>query len=166
MKAFAALFAQLDESTKTSVKVAALADYFRTAPDSDKLWTTALFTGRRPKRVITAAKLRLWAAEVAGLPDWLFEESYSIVGDLAETIALVLPPPRATSDESLTDWIMHLRALGMQDDDARKAGIIAAWDRLPPAERFLFTKLLTGGLRIGVSAKLMTRALAQATGQP
>lgn len=166
MKAFAALFAQLDESTKTSVKVAALADYFRTAPDSDKLWTTALFTGRRPKRVITAARLRLWAAEVAGLPDWLFEESYSIVGDLAETIALVLPPPRATSDASLTDWIIHLRELGMQDDDARKAGIIAAWDRLPPAERFLFTKLLTGGLRIGVSAKLMTRALAQATGQP
>jgi DNA ligase-1 len=166
MKAFAALFAQLDESTKTSVKVAALAEYFRTAPDNDKLWTMALFTGRRPKRVITATRLRLWAAEVAGLPDWLFEESYSIVGDLAETIALVLPPPRATSDESLTYWIMHLRALGTQDEDARKAGIIAAWDRLPPAERFLFTKLLTGGFRIGVSAKLMTRALAQATGQP
>ncbi|MDP5360384.1 MAG: ATP-dependent DNA ligase, partial [Paracoccaceae bacterium] len=164
MKDFAALFTRIDESTKTSVKTAALADYFQTATPEDRLWTIALFTGRRPKRTITATRLREWAAEVAGLPEWLFEESYSIVGDLAETIALVLPPPRATSDASLTDWIIHLRALGMQDDDARKAGIIAAWDRLPPAERFLFTKLLTGGLRIGVSAKLMTRALAQATG--
>ena len=165
MKAFAALFAQLDESTKTTVKVAALADYFRTAPDDDKLWTAALFTGRRPKRVITATKLRLWAAEVAGLPDWLFEESYSVAGDLAETIALVLPPPSQTSDQSLTQWIMRLRALGLQDEETRKAGIIAAWDSLPTAERFLFTKLLTGGFRIGISAKLMTRALAQATGQ-
>ncbi|MBQ2260090.1 MAG: ATP-dependent DNA ligase [Loktanella sp.] len=166
MKAFAALFAQLDESTKTSVKVAAMADYFRNAPDQDKLWTAALFTGRRPKRVITASKLRLWAAEVAGLPDWLFEESYSIVGDLAETIALVLPAPGQISDESLTYWIMRLRELGLQDEAARKAGIIAAWDSLPHAERFLFTKLLTGGFRIGISAKLMTRALALATGQP
>ena len=166
MKAFAALFAQLDESTKTSVKVAALAEYFRTAPDDDKLWTAALFTGRRPKRVITATKLRLWAAEVAGLPDWLFEESYSIAGDLAETIALILPPPTQTSDHSLTQWIMRLRELGKQDEDQRKTGIIAAWNSLPHAERFLFTKLLTGGFRIGISAKLMTRALAQATGQP
>ncbi|WP_322895129.1 MULTISPECIES: ATP-dependent DNA ligase [unclassified Yoonia] len=165
MKAFAALFAGLDESTKTSVKVAALADYFRNAPDDDKLWTAALFTGRRPKRVITATKLRLWAAERAGLPDWLFEESYSIAGDLAETIALVLPPPSQTSDQSLTHWIMRLRELGTQDEDARKAGILAAWDSLPHAERFLFTKLLTGGFRIGISAKLMTRALALATGQ-
>ncbi|WP_439155440.1 ATP-dependent DNA ligase [Yoonia sp.] len=166
MKDFAALFTRIDETTKTSVKTAALADYFCAAPETDRLWTIALFTGRRPKRTITATKLRAWAAEVATLPDWLFEESYGIVGDLAETIALVLPEPQDTSDESLTHWISYIRDLSMLDDDARKAGILRAWNRLPATERFLFTKLLTGGFRIGVSAKLITRALAQATGQP
>ena len=166
MKDFAALVTRVDETTKTSVKTAALADYFKTATAEDKLWTIALFTGRRPKRTITATRLREWAAEVAGLPDWLFEDSYSIVGDLAETIALVLPPATEESDRTLTDWIGYIRELSTLEDDARKAGILAAWNSLPATERFLFTKLLTGGFRIGVSAKLITRALAQATGQP
>ena len=166
MKDFAALFTRIDESTKTSVKTAALAAYFQTATPQDRLWTIALFTGRRPKRTITATRLRAWAAEVAGLSDWLFAESYSIVGDLAETIALVLPPAIQDEDHSLTHWIEYIKTLSTLDDDARKAGIIAAWDSLPATERFLFTKLLTGGFRIGVSAKLITRALAQATGQP
>ncbi|KQI71031.1 ATP-dependent DNA ligase [Loktanella sp. 5RATIMAR09] len=166
MKDFAALFTRIDESTKTSVKTAALADYFRTATPEDRLWTIALFTGRRPKRTITATKLREWAAEVAGLPDWLFEESYSIVGDLAETIALVLPPATQSQDHTLTHWISYIKTLATLEDDARKSGILDAWNNLPHTERFLFTKLLTGGFRIGVSAKLITRALAQATGQP
>lgn len=166
MKRFAALFAALDQTTRTSLKVAALAEYFATAPDDDKLWTVALFSGRRPRRVITATVLRDWAAERAGLPLWLFEESYPIVGDLAETIALILPPPTATSDRTLSDWIATLGALSREDDAARKAGILAAWDSLETPERFLFTKLLTGGFRVGVSQKLMTRALAQATGRP
>lgn len=164
MKRFAALFAALDQTTRTSLKVAALADYFATAPVEDKLWTVALFSGRRPRRVITASVLRAWAAERAGLPLWLFEESYPIVGDLAETIALILPPPTQGSDHSLTHWIGTLKHLSTQDDAARRAGILAAWDSLTTAERFLFTKLLTGGFRVGVSQKLMTRALAQATG--
>ncbi|MEM8536262.1 MAG: ATP-dependent DNA ligase [Pseudomonadota bacterium] len=166
MKDFATLFTRIDESTKTTVKTAALADYFQTATPEDKLWTIALFTGRRPKRTITATRLREWAAEVAGLPDWLFEESYSIVGDLAETIALVLPPPSTETDKPLTDWISAIRQLSAMEEPDRKAGILSAWDSLPHTERFLFTKLLTGGFRIGVSAKLITRALAQATGQP
>ena len=166
MKDFAALFTRIDESTKTTVKTAALADYFQTATPEDRLWTIALFTGRRPKRTITATRLREWAAEVAGLPDWLFEESYSIVGDLAETIALVLPTATQTSDHTLTHWITYIKSLTALDDDARRTGILDAWNCLPSTERFLFTKLLTGGFRIGVSAKLITRALAQATGQP
>ena len=164
MKRFAALFAAVDQTTRTTAKVAALADYFRTAPQDDRLWTVALFSGRRPRRVITATVLREWAAERAGIPLWLFEESYPIVGDLAETITLVLPPPGETRDESLTYWVHYIRDLSGQDDAARKAGILAAWDALTPPERFLFTKLLTGGFRVGVSQKLMTRALAQATG--
>ena len=98
MKDFAALFARIDESTKTNVKLAALADYLGRATPQDRLWTIALFTGRRPKRAVTATRLRQWAAEVAGLPEWLFEDSYHVVGDLAETISLVRPRPanRAT----------------------------------------------------------------------
>ncbi|WP_341861695.1 ATP-dependent DNA ligase [Gymnodinialimonas sp. 57CJ19] len=165
MKRFAALYARVDESTKTTVKVAALADYLGSASDTDRLWTIALFTGRRPKRVISTTKLRQWAAEVAGLPDWLFDESYHIVGDLAETISLVLPDPSDPQDHSLTYWIETLARLSTLDDDARREGILAAWDTLAPDQRFLFTKLLTGGFRVGVSAKLMTRALAQVTGQ-
>jgi DNA ligase-1 len=164
MKRFAALFQALDQTTKTNAKVAALAEYFADASDDDKLWTIALFSGRRPKRAITVTRLREWAAEQAGIPLWLFEESYPIVGDLAETIALVLPPPSRQGDRSLTDQIDEIRALSSADDDVRKAAILAAWDRYETSERFVFNKLITGGFRMGVSQKLMTRALSQATG--
>ncbi len=166
MKAFATLFTALDQTTKTNTKVAALADYFRTAPDDDKLWTIALLSGRRPKRGVTTTLLREWAAEMAGIPLWLFEESYPIVGDLSETIALVLPPATGTSDKTLTDWLGIVRDIGQHEIEDRKAIILQAWSTLPPIERFLFNKLITGGLRIGVSQKLMTRALAQATDIP
>jgi DNA ligase-1 len=165
MKRFATLYATIDQTTKTTRKVAALAEYFRTAPDEDRLWTIALFSGRRPRRAITPTKLREWAADRAGIPLWLFEESYPIVGDLAETIALVLPAPKADHADSLTDWITRLRALDDADDAARKTAVLDAWDRMDATERLVFNKLLTGGFRVGVSRKLMTRALAQATGQ-
>ncbi len=164
MKRFAALFTALDQTTKTSAKVAALADYFREAPDDDKLWTIALLSGRRPRRTVTTTALREWAAERAGIPLWLFEEAYPIVGDLSETIALVLPPAEATSVDSLSQHILKIRALADADEPARKAAILAAWDGLDPTERFVFNKLITGGFRMGVSRKLMTRALSQATG--
>ena len=165
MREFAALFIRLDQTTRTTLKVAAMAEYFRTAPDDDKLWCIALFSGRRPKRAITTTVLREWAAERAGMPLWLFEECYPIVGDLAETIALFLPEPSATEERSLSDWIGEVKRLSALGEAERKAGILAAWDRLETTERFLFTKLLTGGFRVGVSQKLMTRALAEATGQ-
>ncbi|WHZ33825.1 ATP-dependent DNA ligase [Sagittula sp. MA-2] len=165
MKRFTRLFTALDQTTKTSVKTDALADYFRHAPDEDKLWCIALFSGRRPKRAVNATELRGLAAEHAGIPLWLFEESYPIVGDLAETIALVLPPPERDSDYSLSHWINALRDLNRLPLEERKPKIVAAWDQLDTPQRFLFTKLLTGGFRLGVSRKLMTRALAQATGQ-
>ncbi|KNG93997.1 ATP-dependent DNA ligase [Pseudaestuariivita atlantica] len=165
MKDFARLFSRIDETNKTTAKTAALADYFRTAPDDDKLWTVALFSGRRPKRAVTTTQLREWAAEVAGIPLWLFEEAYPVVGDLSETIALVLPRATSSSDHSLTHWITTLKRLQEVEIDARRAAILSAWDGLETTERFVFNKLLTGGFRMGVSQKLMTRALAQATGQ-
>jgi DNA ligase-1 len=166
MKRFAKLFTTIDQSTKTNVKVAALAAYFADAPEADRLWTIALFSGRRPKRAVTTSRLRAWAAERAGIPLWLFEESYAIVGDLAETIALVLPPKAPQDDQSLSDWIAALREFYTQDEDARKAFVLSAWDRLDDAERFIFNKLITGGFRVGISQKLMTRALARATDKP
>ena len=165
MKAFATLFAALDGTTKTGEKTAALAAYFRVAPPQDRVWTIALLSGRRPKRSVTATELREWAAEAAGIPLWLFEEAYPIVGDLAETIALVLPPPSQDSDPSLTATLMALIALKGQPADLRRAAILQAWDSLPHDARFLFNKLITGGFRMGVSQGLMTRALAQATGE-
>ncbi len=164
MRRFAELFVALDGTTRTNAKVAALAEYFMHAAEQDRLWTVALLSGRRPKRAVTATKLREWAAERAGIPLWLFEESYPVVGDLAETIALILPPTERVEDRSLTHWIDRLRGLASADDAEKKAMILNSWDSLGTVERFLFNKLLTGGFRMGVSQKLMTRALARATG--
>src|SRR6056297_3634214 len=148
MKRFTALYAAIDKSTKTTVKITVLARYFQEAPEADRLWCVALFSGRRPKRAITTTRLREWAAERAGIPLWLFEESYPIVGDLAETIALVLPAPTADHTNSLTDWITRLRALDDADDAARKTAVLDAWKRMEATERLVFNKLLTGGFRI------------------
>ncbi|WP_299023943.1 ATP-dependent DNA ligase [uncultured Sulfitobacter sp.] len=163
MRAFATLFEAIDQSTKTTVKVNALAAYFKQADDVDKIWTIALFSGRRPKRAVTTTRLREWGAEVAGIPLWLFEECYPIVGDLAETIALVLPPNDTTDNRPLSQWINDLREVYKADEDAKKAFVLDAWARLGGTERFVFNKLITGGMRVGVSQKLMTRALARAT---
>jgi DNA ligase-1 len=166
MRDFVALLSRLGQTTRTGAKVAALADYFRTAPAADRVWTIALFSGRRPKRTLSATALRVWAAERAGIPLWLFEDSYAAVGDLAETIALVLPPPAAAADRrGLADWIALVRGLPQLPEEARKAAILAAWDSLDGPSRLLFTKLITGGFRVGLSRALMTRALALATGQ-
>lgn len=164
MKRFAALFAALDTTTRTSEKTAALAAYFREAPEQDRLWTIALLSGRRPKRAVNATRLADWAAEVAGLPGWLFDESYAVTGDLAETIALILPPPEAPEAATLTDWIGRIRSLAALPEPERRAAVLAAWAALEGSERFLFNKLITGGFRMGVAQGLMTRALAQATG--
>lgn len=161
---FAALFNALDATTKTATKTAALAAYFRDAPPTDRVWTIALLSGRRPKRVVNATELRTWAAEAAGIPLWLFEESYAIAGDLAETIARLLPPATNRINPSLDATIRALIALTGRPAPERRAHVLAAWGGLGPDERFLFNKLLTGGFRMGVAQGLMTRALAQATG--
>ena len=164
MKRFTALFTRLDQTTRTNAKVDALAAYFAEAPDRDRLWTIALLSGRRPKRAVTATLLREWAADQAGIPLWLFEESYPIVGDLAETIALVLPDATRESDRPLSHWIDVVRGLSALSEPERRAAILDAWNQLEARERFVFNKLLTGGFRMGVSQKLMTRALSRATG--
>ena len=120
MKAFSELFSTLDETSKTKLKISALSDYFKAADSMDRLWAVGLFTGRRPKRAVTTTQLRQWAAERAGIPLWLFEECDPVVGDLAETLALILPPAQSAHDRSLSEWIIWLQALHQISPEMRK----------------------------------------------
>lgn len=138
--------------------------YFEQANEMDKLWTIAILSHRRPKRRLRTNLLREWAAEVSGIPLWLFEDSYHVVGDLAETMALVHPNLESKHDKSLSEWIHFLIDLNELDEAAKKEKVLWAWNQLNHDERFVFNKLITGGWRMGLSQKLMTRALAQHTG--
>lgn len=162
MKLFANLIRILDSTNKTNAKVEALTDYFREAPPTDKVWTIALLSHRRPPRPVNTTLLRLWANELANIPMWLFEESYHIVGDLAETIGLIIPTTDNSTDKSLTTFLEEIIALKKKSEEEKKAYLHENWLALNYYERFVFTKLITGSFRIGVSQKLMTRALAKA----
>lgn len=164
MKNFTALYTELDQTTKTLDKIRALSNYFDQASDPDKLWTIALLSHRRPRRTVNASLLGLWASERSLLPAWLFEESYHIVGDLAETITLVLPKHATRSDYTLTFWIEFIKSLEPLSVDQKKDKINWAWDQLDQSERFVFNKLITGGFRVGVSQQLMVKALAKSSG--
>ncbi|MEY2948807.1 MAG: hypothetical protein RLZZ248_8 [Bacteroidota bacterium] len=161
MKQFAELVIQLDQTNKTNEKVQALAGYFKKANEEDRLWTIAILSHKRPKRTVKVSLLRSWSAEIAGLPDWLFEESYHVVGDLAETIGLLLPKAQQKKrDHSLSYWIQWIKDLAQLEEEEKKRAILSAWDQLDLMERFVFNKLITGGFRLGVSQKLMVRALS------
>ncbi len=163
MQRFSRMVQSLDETTSTNAKVDALADYFREAGERDKLWTIALLSQKRPKRTVNTTLLREWASDAADIPLWLFEESYHVVGDLAESIALVTPDTDQSSEKSLADWIQYIRSLEDENESLKKEKIQSAWRQLDAGERFVFNKLITGAFRIGVSQKLMTRALSKAT---
>ncbi|GAB5526221.1 MAG: ATP-dependent DNA ligase [Roseivirga sp.] len=161
MKAFSQLFSDLDQTNKTNAKVAILKGYFAQVNDEDKLWTLALFTHRRPKRQVNTTLLRNWANEMANLPEWLFQESYDTVGDLAETIALLLPEPTQSHELTLSEWITDLNELQDKEEAYKKDFIVTAWSKLSREERLVFNKLITGGFRIGVSQNLIVRAMAE-----
>lgn len=164
MKQFAQLIKTLDGTNKTNIKVQALAQYFEEANEPDKVWTIAILSHRRPPRPVNTTLLRTWAAELSKIPAWLFEESYHIVGDLAETIALVVPSSEKGSDKSLTRFLQEMIDLKSKTEDEKKKYLFQHWSELDYYERFVFNKLITGSFRIGVSQKLMTRALSKATG--
>lgn len=165
MKAFADLYAALDETTKTNEKIAAMAGYFRIAPPEDAAWAVHFLIGRRPKRLIPARDLVEWAIQEAGISDWLFGECYQAVGDLAEAIALLLPAAQASSEEPLRYWVEE-RLLPMRDwdDAARRESLVAAWREMNERQRFAWNKLITGEFRVGVSQNLVVRALAEVSG--
>ena len=161
MNAFTTLIKELDSTTKTLVKKRALVRFFQKASEEDKLWAIALFTRKRPKRTIKTSELRIWAAELAGIPLWLFEESYHMVGDLAETIALVVPEKGTGSDLNLSQWMEFITDLATLEEEAKKKKVLAIWSEMDQMERFVFNKLITGGFRIGVSQKTLATALSE-----
>ena len=165
MQKFAQLFEAIDASTSTKAKTAALSEYFTSAQPKDAAWAAWFLTGHRPRQAVPTRRMVTWAAEMAKLPLWLFEESYDAVGDLAETIALILPPATRASDAPLHAWIeerlIPLRELSEAEQRAR---LESYWDELEGTQRFVFNKLITGNFRVGVSALLAVRAIAQAFG--
>jgi DNA ligase-1 len=161
MKQFAELVNVLGTSTKTNDKLEALSDYFASADEHDRVWVIAIFSGRRPKRTVNSTQLVTWCAELIDLPIWLFEESYHTVGDLGETIALLLPEPTSMQTFTLSYYINQLITLAKADENEKKNFIVSSWMSMSMEERFVFNKLITGGFRIGVSQKVMVNALAK-----
>lgn len=164
MKDFVNLFNEIDATTKTNEKVEAIVQYFNNATSIDKLWTLALFSGRNPKRIVKTTQLKEWAAETANIPFWLFEESYHIVGDLSETIANILPDYENSSNLTLAEWMILLKQKIKDSEENKKEFMLKAWQSFSKEERFVFNKLTSGAFRMGVSQKLVIKALSKHTG--
>ena len=162
MKLFSQLYTTLDETTRTNAKIDALVEYFMTAPAADAIWAISFLIGRKPRQIVPTRKLKEWAAELAGFPAWLFDAAYDVVGDLAETITLILPQSARSTDIPLHVWVEE-RLLPLREKDAaiQREEIISAWEQMNNAQRFVWNKLITGGFRVGVSQKLVTRAVAR-----
>ncbi len=161
MKLFSELISALENTNKTNAKVDAIVEYLQRAPDSDKLWFLALFTGKRPKRPINTTFLKQWVLEITQIPEWLFVESYSSVGDLGETISLLLAPPNFSIEKTLSQWMNELISLREKSEDEKKTYVLESWNGLDFTERFIFNKLIGGSFRIGVSKKLLINAVAK-----
>ena len=168
MKAFAALYRELDATTSSLAKQAALQRYLQDAAPQDAAWAVYFLAGGKPRQLVATKLLRVLAQEAAGLPEWLFDESYEAVGDLAETIALLLPPPTEAHDLGLAVWIeqhlLPLRKIDKTMPEVLAETLRSQWRQLAADERLVYFKLMTGSFRIGVSRLQVTQALA-AVGQ-
>jgi DNA ligase-1 len=167
VRQFAALYDTIDSTTSTNAKVAAMAAYFRSAPKADAAWAVFFLTGRRLKRLLQYALIHDWTVEATGIESWLISECYSVVGDGAETAALVLDQLPTVPERPLTlaAWIEErILPLRGMDPAAQQSRVIGWWRALDRLERFVLLKLLTGEFRVGVSQTLVVRALAQTAG--
>ena len=166
MREFAALYAALDSTTSTRTRREVLATHLARASAEDAAWTVWFLCGGKSRQAVPARVLREVAARRAGLPDWLFEESYQAVGDLAETLALLLPPPsRTLSTLTLAQWVeQRVLSLRATPADRVPALLEAWWDELDTASRFVLNKLITGGFRVGVSRQTVVQAVAAVAG--
>jgi DNA ligase-1 len=161
MKRFTRLYTELDQTNRTGEKTAALESYFREAPPADAAWALHFLCGRRPPRSVNSTILREWAAEEAGVPSWLMDECYETVGDLAETISLILPDNTGGEPPPLHQLVEErLLPLKSATDSARREVLLETWRELDAAGRFVWNKLITGGFRVGVAQTLVVRALA------
>ncbi len=165
MKRFAALYAELDGTTSTAAKVEAMRRYLAEADAADAAWAVYFLSGGRPRQLVRTSVLRALATEIAGLSDWLFEASYQAVGDLAETIAHVLPPGDQADDSPLSHWVESrmLPLKGLPEAEVRER-VRQQWQQLDPLGRMLWVKLVGGGFRVGISRLLVQRALAAHAG--
>jgi len=163
MQAFSRLYQTLDQTTSTNAKVAAMVQYFDTADARDAAWAAYFLSGRRLKRLIGAANLRAWLMSSCDLPDWLIEETYASVGDLAETIALLVAKPgEAIENKSLADWVeQEIVPLRSEDINEQERRVRHWWQSQNYEQCFIINKLLTGALRVGVSQILLARAVAE-----
>lgn len=161
MKAFATLYSRLDATTSSNAKLAAMRDYFREADPADAAWAVYFLAGGRPRQLVPTRVLRETAMQAAGLPEWLFEESYQAVGDMAETISLLMSEAEHSSEDGLAVWmqdrLLPLRGLPPEELAERLPALWAQLDRL---SLMVCIKLITGAFRVGVSKLLVTRALA------
>jgi DNA ligase-1 len=165
MREFARLYAELDSTTAINRKLEALKNYFRSAQPENAAWAVYFLAGGKPRQAVPTKLLRQFAIEYAGIDEWLFDESYHAVGDFAETIAHLLPPPSHESDIGLSTWMQERIAplRGASPATVREA-MFAYWDQLDWQQRFLLLKLIGGGFRVGVSRLLVTRALGEVAG--
>jgi len=165
MKLFSELYKRLDSTTRTTVKVQAMTQYFGCAEPADAAWAIYFLSGEKIRRLIPTKLLRQWAAEEANIPAWLFDESYSSVGDLAETISLVVPEQKTETTGSLSEWVEErLQPIRNMNEEQQCKVVTDIWHQNPADVRFVILKLITGAFRVGVSKRLVTRALAEHTG--
>lgn len=157
MREFATLLDRLSYTPARNGKLRLLADYFRRAPDPARGYALAAITGTLAIDAVKAASVRAMAE--ARVDPQLFGWSYDYVGDLAETVALIWPAqPGANRAPPLDEVVETLRAASRREAPQ----LVAGWlDALDPTGRWALLKLLTGALRIGVSARLAKTALAE-----
>ncbi|WP_413533034.1 ATP-dependent DNA ligase [Empedobacter brevis] len=162
MRKFADLFDALDSTTKTNEKVEALISYFQKVNQEELLFSIALLIGLKPKRAFKTTHLREWCSEISEIPLWLIEDSYYVVGDLAETLALLIPTHHNQNKEkSLKNYFQELTAAKNWTIEEQKKYVLHNWNQLSGTDLFIFNKLITGNLRVGVSKTLVVRALAK-----
>lgn len=161
---FSNLYWRLDSTTKTNEKVAALQQYLESSEPADAIWAINFLVGRRLKRLVPVRRLASWAVEVAGLSQWMFDECYERVGDLAETISLILPPAENPQPLRLRELVeQHLQPMQRVEEDDKRKAVLELWQRFDQRQLFVLGKLMTGGFRVGVSKKLVIRAISAHT---
>lgn len=160
MRNFITLIEALESTSKPMTKILATAKYFDEVDDKEKMWALSLLLQKPPKRTISLKQLKPIALSIANIPEWLFEDSYKQLGDLTETISLILPTPNKSEQNKLGYWLESISDLTKTSEEELHHFITDSWEKLAKSERYFFNKLLTGSFRFKVSQKILIKALA------